>query len=383
MNIVHIYKDYFPVFGGIENLMREMAEAQTRSGHTVTALVTQLPGSAAETVMHNGVTVVKAARQLNVQSAPISVSFPREVARLTAGADIAHLHAPYPIGEACNLWFGKATRTVISWHSDIVRQKMLLRVYGPVLRRVIRHADAVIASSRQYAESSPWLQPMLSKVSVAPYGVDAERFSPGREVQAASVRAAWLEQIGTSAGPAPMIVLGVGRLRYYKGFDDLLRAVAQLPDVAVVIAGIGPMQSELQALARSLGLGARALFAGEPDDAALPAFYRAADVFALPSNSRAESFGVVIAEAMASGLPAVTTEVGSATSWITQHEQTGLVVAPRDPQALAAALGRMRNDALRVRMGAAARERVLAEFTHARMNDRVEAIYREVAARAR
>ena len=137
MRIVHIYKDYFPVFGGIENHIRHVAETQAQRGHEVTVLVTQLSGKPTSSEMLNGVHVIKTLRQLNVQSAPISLHFGKQVNLETAGADIAHLHAPYPIGEACNLYFGRARNTIITWHSDIVRQKTLLRVYAPVLRRVI------------------------------------------------------------------------------------------------------------------------------------------------------------------------------------------------------------------------------------------------------
>ncbi len=138
MRLLHIYKDYAPVLGGIENHVRDLAEAQAQTGHEVTVLVTQIKGAAGSDALVNGVRVVKATRQLNVQSAPIALAFPALVARLSRGMDIAHLHAPYPSGEACNLVFGAARKTIITWHSDIVRQKTLLRLYAPLLRRVCR-----------------------------------------------------------------------------------------------------------------------------------------------------------------------------------------------------------------------------------------------------
>jgi rhamnosyl/mannosyltransferase len=205
-----------------------------------------------------------------------------------------------------------------------------------------------------------------------PLGIDPQRFAPIERTltRAAELRAQW-----TAGLDAPLVVLSVGRLRYYKGLDDLIRALVKRPDALAIIAGDGPMRAEWQALAESLGIAARVRFVGSPSDDDLPACFHAADVYALPANVRAEAFGIAVLEAMASSLPVVTTEVGSATSWINQHDVTGCVIPPRDPAALANALGQLRDPATRRRMGDAARARVLAEFTRELMVQRVLAAY--------
>ncbi len=373
MRIVHIYKDYHPVLGGIENHIKQMAEAQAQAGHEVTVLVTQLAGKPASEGMLNGVRVVKTSRQMNVQSAPISVQFGKQVNVLTAGADIAHLHAPYPIGEACNLYFGRARKTVLSWHSDIVRQKTLLRMYAPVLRRVIAKADLIISASEQYAHSSPWLVHAQDKCRIVPYGIDMSAFVDD-PIAGEAVRNKLLTGINVAE---PLVLVSVGRLRYYKGLDTLIRALPQLPGVVSIIVGIGPMEAAWKALAQEIGVADRVIFAGEVSDADLPSYYSAADVFVLPSNSRAEAFGMVNLEAMARGLPLITTEVGSATSWVNEHGVTGLVVPPMDPDALAKAVDVLRDPELRRRMGIAACERVNALFTREKMVDGIENVYRE------
>jgi rhamnosyl/mannosyltransferase len=377
MRIVHIYKDYYPVFGGIENLVRVIAESQAKRGHAVDVLVTQIANRKSEIENRNGVRVVKATRQLNIQSTPVAFSFPRLVWELTHNADIVHLHAPYPIGEACNLIFGRGKKTVMSWHSDIVRQKTLLRVYAPILRSVVKRADRILSASEAYARSSPWIKAHLEKVSIVPYGIDPARFIDSEQ----SIED--IKRLRDRLIPAPlsdprsMIVLGLGRLRYYKGFDDLIRAVALTKNVIGVLVGIGPMEAELKMLASELGVSNRMIFAGEVSDDELPLYYQAADVFALPSNSRAEAFGMVILEAMASGLPILSTEIGTATSWINRHGETGFVVPPQQPDALARAIVQLRDDdALRARMGQAARLRVLSEFTQDKMFERIEEVYR-------
>lgn len=374
MKIVHIYKDYFPVFGGIENFIRTLAEAQAVQGHDVRVVVNSLQREL-ELVERNGVRITKTPRHLDIQSAPISFNFHSAVRRETAAADIAHLHAPYPIGEMCNLLFGQSRKTVLSWHSDIVRQKTLLKFYGPVLRRVIAHAHRIIPASQAYAQSSPWINAYLGKCRIVPYGIDAARFTQVRTSEALALRQQWLAPFGPQP---PLVVVGVGRLRYYKGFDDLIKAIAQTSNALAVIVGIGPLGVELKALAQQLDIANRVIFAGEPDDAHLPLYHQAADVFAAPSNSRAESFGISIIEAMASGLPVITTEIGTATSWINQHGETGLVVPPLNPVALASAINQMQNAGLRERMGKAARARVLQEFTQGRMVERMMTVYEDV-----
>ncbi|MCS7062241.1 MAG: glycosyltransferase [Anaerolineae bacterium] len=386
MNIVHVYKDYFPVLGGIENHIRQLAEAQAAQGHRVTALVTALGRRSDETIM-NGVRVIKAGRLMNVQSAPLSLSFLSYLRRCTAEADIVHLHAPYPPGEAANLWLGRGRKTVITWHSDIVRQKTLLRVYGPILRRVLRRVDGIIPTSEAYARSSPWLQAHLDKCFPVPLGINAERFRPDAvdAERIATLRRRWLANRTATRETQnePLIVLSVGRLRYYKGLDDLIRAIATVQDVIAVIVGEGPLGGAWRALAGELGVVDRVLFAGEVSDADLPAYYCAADVFVSSANARAEAFGIAILEAMACGLPAISTEVGTATSWINQHEITGLVTPARNPAALARAITTLRDDAeRRRRMGRAARQRIEAGFTEQQMIAGVQAVYERVLSSA-
>jgi rhamnosyl/mannosyltransferase len=175
-------------------------------------------------------------------------------------------------------------------------------------------------------------------------------------------------------------LLFVGRLRYYKGVDTLLRAMTMLPpEVRLRVVGTGPMLAAWRSLATELGLVDRVAFTDEVPDAALPRYYREATLFVLPANARAEAFGTVLLEAMASGLPCLTTEVGSGTSWVVQDDVTGRVVPPKDPEAMASAIAELLGDPERLReMGRAARARVAAEFTESRMVDRVMAVYEDL-----
>ncbi len=357
MHVLHLYKDYFPVLGGIENHIRILAEAQAAAGHDVTVLVCD-PGHVSHVTELNGVTVVKKGRLATAASMPLSLRQP--LALLGKSPDVIHVQSPYPLGEISATLLKWRVPLVISYQSDVVRQQGWLRLYAPLLRRVLLRASRILVSSPRYLETSPWLQAVRDKCVVVPLGVDHHRFAPPMDVY-----------------EGPPTLLFVGRLRYYKGLDTLLRAMPRLPDdVRLRVIGSGEMLASLQALTSELNLARRVQFVGEVPDVELPAQYHQASLFVLPANARAEAFGMVLLEAMASGLPCVTTEVGTGTSWVVQDGVTGRVVPPEDPVALAEAIRDLLADEGRRRaMGRAARARVEAEFTQERLVDRVMSVY--------
>ncbi len=366
--LLHIYKDYYPVLGGIENHLRTLAEAQAARGHQVTVLVTSRDGQTHMAEM-NGVRVVYAGRLATVASTPLSLALPLCLWR--EKPDIAHLHFPYPIGDLAHLLASRARRTVITYHSDIVRQKTLLRFYAPWLRLALGRAQRIIATSPRYIETSPFLAPRAAKCVVIPYGIHPERFEAVDPAQVAALRAPYREPL----------ILFVGQLRYYKGVEFLIRAMPQVTGHAWLVGtDTTTRRAELEALAQTLGVADRVTFLGE-QDAQLPAYFRACDVFVLPSIERSEAFGIVQLEAMAAGKPVVSSDVGTGVAWVNQHGVTGLVVPPRDPAALATALNRLTADAaLRAQLGAAGQQRVRSEFTVGTMVDRIEAVYQAVLA---
>lgn len=357
MHILHLYKDYYPVLGGIENYVKTLSEASVRRGHQVTALVTSPTRHTEESTL-NGVRVIKAGRWATLASTPLSADFVDWVRHLRP--DVAHLHAPYPLGEVAYAWHGRAPY-LVTYHADVTRpvQRAIMLAYGPVLRRILRRAHTVIATNPVVARNSPQLHG-LPQVTVCPIGVNLDRFQPPPAPPA----------------PRPFTALFVGVLRHYKGLPILLHALQQQPAMHALIAGEGPLRADLETLARELGLTARVRFLGRVPDADLPALYHQADVFVLPSTSRAEAYGMVMTEAMAAGLPCITTELGTGTSYVVEHEVTGLVVPPNNVAALAQALRRLMTDsALRATMGQAGRARALALFSEAHMLERLEDLY--------
>jgi rhamnosyl/mannosyltransferase len=209
-------------------------------------------------------------------------------------------------------------------------------------------------------------------VAVVPFGIEAERWTatPDVAARAAAIRA-------RSARP---LVLFAGRMVPYKGVGVLLEALSTL-DVSAILVGEGPSKIQWEAQAEALGLGDRVRFAGTVPHDELAALYHACDLFVLPSVTRAEAFGYVQLEAMACGKPVVSTTVPSGVAWVNRHEETGLTVPPGDAAAIREAVSTLTADkALRTRLGAEGRRRVLREFTMEQFGARAAGVFTEAAA---
>jgi rhamnosyl/mannosyltransferase len=290
--------------------------------------------------------------------------------------DIAHLHFPDPMSHLAALTLPREVKLVISWHSDIVRQRNWLRLYRPLLDRIVARADAIIAATPLHFSSSTQLGACHDPARrfVVPYGID---FAPFTTPSAASAGARLKAQLGKRP-----IIFAIGRHVYYKGFEFLIEAMRTVVDDALlVLGGSGPLTASLKSFASSLSLQNRVLFTGRIPDDALPAYYHAADVFCLPSVEPSEAFGLVQVEAMACHKPVVSCELGNGVTYVNRHGTTGLVVPPRNPEALANAINMLLADVgLRHRMGEAGHARAMEEFTAAHMCTSTLAVYESLLA---
>jgi rhamnosyl/mannosyltransferase len=371
MHIVHIYKDYYPVLGGIENHVKALAEGLAKHGHRVTVLVTNTT-SQDHILQQDNLTIIKAARLVHLASTPLSLRMLWHAASISS-ADVIDLHFPYPPADLVSLLVPGKPPLVVSYHSDIVRQKTMLRAYRPLLNWTLQRADRIVATSNRYIASSPWLRPHHNRCSIAPYSVDLARFSNPSDLLCQELR----QRYGTP------LILFVGKLRYYKGLHFLLEAMRMMHTPAhLLLVGNGPKEQALRSQANELTIEDRVHFLGEVSNEDLPNLYHAADAFVLPSHLRAEAFGIVQLEAQAARLPIVCTELGTDTSTITQHGKTGFVVPPADPPALAKALDALLcNPDMARWMGNNGRLRAETEFSHERMVERMEMIYQDVVAK--
>jgi rhamnosyl/mannosyltransferase len=315
----------------------------------------------------DSVKVTRVGTLFDFAAAPVC---PESVRRIRESrADIVHIHWPHPTALLAHLASGHKGRLVITYHSDIVRQKVLAKLFWPVLRKALDRADAIIAASPNYVESSPVLRRFEGKCRVIPFGVPLAQFDCFDPEEVARIRARF----------GPRIVLGVGRLIYYKGFEHLVRAMKNL-DAHLLVVGEGPLRGALEREALRGGVSDRVTFLGHVED--VVPYYHAADVFALSSVARSEAFGIVQLEAMACGKPVVNTRLDSGVTFVSVDGVTGLTVPPGDSESLAAALNRLLEDsALSARYGRAARLRVEREFDLEVMGRRTLCLYEEVMSR--
>jgi glycosyltransferase involved in cell wall biosynthesis len=293
-------------------------------------------------------------------SVPVSPGFPLWLRRLRA--DVVHVHMPNPVGEASVVLAAGGRPVVASYHADIVRQARLMPAYGPLVGSCLGRSAAIVVASGGLLESSPLLGPHRDRVTLVPYGIDLERYRP--EAVSPDERAAVRERF------AGRLVLFVGRLVYYKGLEYLLAAARNI-DASIVVVGSGPLEGELRTRARSIP---NVHFTGTVSEDDLVRYLAAADCFVMPSTSRAEGFGIATLEAQAMGVPAVVTDVGTGTVEAIAPGESGVVIPPRDPAALAEAVRSILEDPARAEaMGLAGRRRVVANHSLA---DRAAAMRR-------
>ena len=370
MRVLQLGKYYYPYMGGIENHLLLLCGELRKSLDLDVLVSNSRRASSVEDIA--GVRVTRCFELANFASTSICPTMPLELSRRRY--DLLHFHFPDPMGVMSYLVGRHAHRhaVVVTYHGDIVKQERLLRLYRPFMDKVLARADAIVCTSPDYRDGSNVLAPYRDKCRVIPHGIDLSQFERTREVdlEAAAIRARF--------GGRP-IVLGVGRLVYYKGFDYLVRAMRDV-DAELLLVGTGPLRSLLERTALESGVSARVHFLGEVEAKSLAAHYFASDVFALPSIARSEAFAIVQLEAMACGVPIVNTAIPrSGVTFVSRDGESGLTVPPSSAPDLARALAKLLADRdLARRLGDAGRARVRREFSKEVMAERMLALYEDV-----
>jgi rhamnosyl/mannosyltransferase len=380
MKILHTNKAYAEWVGGIETVVTDLSEGMARvEGNTVEALVCSHVNSCSTVRrVRNGVSVTYVPRWGSLASLPISPGFFPSLAR--ARADILHVHEPFPLVDLAMVLrpsiASHFSRIVVSWYSDIIRQRWALPFYGPVIQRFLRTVDRILVSVPSLIDNSEFLLPHRDRCEVIPLGVrlDWVQRRDARAEKAASLR----RRYGTP------LVLFVGRLVYYKGVEYLIEAMSKLPEARLVMIGSGPLKSRVDAgIARHrLQQRVTVIPYAEPED--LYAFYEACDLLVLPSTERSETYGLVQVEAMACGKPVVSTNITTGVPFVNQNGKTGFTVPPRDVQALVRAMAELLgNRDMALRFGEYARQRALREFSAETMVERTLKVYTDVLSSGR
>jgi rhamnosyl/mannosyltransferase len=362
LRVLQVGKFYPPHIGGMETHLQALCGGLSKLVDLRVVVSSDHRSSVEEIV--DSVRVTRLGTMLNAFSTAISPGMAAHIRN--SRANLVHIHLPNPTAVLAYLMSGYRGRLVVTYHSDIVRQKLLGRVFEPLLYAALRRSAAIIASSPNYLATSPVLQAFRDRCQVIPYGIDTVQFEQCDPDAVRRIRARFGERF----------IVTVGRLVYYKGLEYLIRAMADVRG-KLVIVGDGPLREKLERLAGQLGLAEKVIFAGAIDNAELLAYYHAAALFVLASVARSEAFGLVQIEAMAAGLPVINTTLDTGVPLVSVHEQTGLTVPPADPQALAAAVNRLLDDPhLRQKFGATGVLRARQEFSLETMLQRTLRLYR-------
>ncbi len=372
MRILQLGKYYTPDKGGMETALRHLAEGLLAAGHDVRVMVAgRRPRSGREDLPGVPGGLVRAGALGTWNSQPLTLTLPRLLRRELADfrPDIVHLHLPNPL--ACLAWriaarspAARRSLLVIWHHADIVRQRVGARLVEPLVQSALAGAAGICVSSEAWRRASRQLAPWRDRVRVIPFGIDLRPF---------------LSQEPQGDGP----FLFVGRLVPYKGVSELLEAVAGLPAARLDIVGTGPQWAQLSRRIAAPDLQGRVRLLGEVADADLPSLMARSRALVLPSLDRSETFGLVLVEAMAAGLPLVTSDLSTGVRELNRPGETGWLVPPGDRDALRAALAAVLADREAARaLGRNGRRLAVANYARSRLADDLVAWYGELLSAA-
>lgn len=368
MKIIQTNKAYFPKVGGIETTITTLSEGLVKDFNAeVTALVFNEKRSF-KTISKSieGVKVNYLPNFGSIASLPISFSYFDYIKKLNG--DILHIHEPFPWADLAIKFLPQVknnfSKIIVSWHSDIIRQKWVLSIYRKYIYNLLNIADQIIVSNASLIDNSSFLRAFRKKCNIIPIGTNLN----------------WTNNLSVTnnlkLNDGKKSILFVGRLVYYKGIEYLVQAMSSIKNAELTIIGSGPLKNKIIQQINSLNLGNRICVVPEVDSQTLHKHFNDCDLFVLPSVEKSETYGIVQIEAMACGKPVISTELGTGTSFVNQDKLTGFVVPPRDSNSLKDAINKLvENDDLRLNLGRNAKLRAFNEFTAEIMVKRIYHLY--------
>ena len=369
MKVLHVYKSFYPdSVGGVEQSILNLAVGcEVHGVYSEVFTLSRKPRS--ERFKNKGVFITQARTNFELASTPFSAEAVSKFKTIAPAFDLIHYHHPYPFCDIIKLSTCLKKPSIVTYHSDIVRQRLLKLIYAPLQAVFLNSVDRIVCTSDTYLRTSNTLQKYRSKTSPVPLGLD-ENSLPKPKTE---VLLKWQKKLGQP------FLLFLGVLRSYKGINTLLKAAKNL-DSKLVIAGDGPELARLQRQSHKLNLG-NIYFTGRVDEDDKVALLDLCTCLVLPSHLRSEAFGLVQVEASMRSKPLICTELGTGTSFVNEHNNTGLVVPPRNAYALSKAMNFMvGNPKIASRMGQNAYRRYKKLFSAERMCDQYVNIYDDVMA---
>lgn len=351
MNILHVYKTSMPdSYGGVESFLDTLCKAGSKLGIKNTVM-TLHPNPQKQPIKMSGYTVHQSKQNLFLASTGFSVKAFSNFKMLSKHSDIVHYHFPNPFADLLHFLTRVDKPTVLTYHSDIIKQKKLLMLYKPLMNKFLTSVGSIVAESPNYLNTSDVLKKYKDKVSVIPIGLDKSKY-PALNKNRLQY---WKKRFNGK------FFLFVGALRYYKGLDILIKA-AHTNHYPVIIVGTGSMEKALKEQVKNLGMN-NVHFVGSVSDEDKVALINLCYAFLFPSHLRSEAFGISLLEAAMYGKPLISCEIGTGTSYINIDGHTGLVIPPSNPKALNDAMGHLyKNENLAHKLGKNAKKRFYSIF---------------------
>ncbi len=333
MKILQLGK-FYPIIGGVEKVMYDIVEGMSKRVDICCDMLCASKNRHGKIIKLNRAKVICTPTWIKAFATMISPGMIIRLRQIKNDYDIIQIHHPDPMA-ALALWLsGYKGKVILHWHSDILKQRIALRLYKPLQDWLIRRADAIVGTTPKYLEFSPFLQGKCLKKICIPIGIDAI-FYDAAKVKA--LRDRYKEK---------KLIFSLGRLVEYKGYKYLVDAAKYLPnDYLILIGGNGPLKESLENLIAQNALQEKVLLLGRIQDEDLPTYYATCDVYVMSSVWKTEAFGIVQIEAMSCGKPVIATKIpGSGVDWVNENGVSGINVDPMDGKAIADAVMHILSD---------------------------------------
>ncbi|MDH5479901.1 MAG: glycosyltransferase family 4 protein [Nitrosomonas sp.] len=352
--------------GGVEQAINQIARSTTELD-IVTEILSLSSALTNSSIKVDGHLVHRCHSNFEIASTPFSISAFLKFRQLAKGADLIHYHFPYPFADLLHFASRINKPTLLSYHSDIIKQKYLLKLYRPLMHQFLSSVGHIVVTSPNYMESTTFLSKFKHKTSVVPFGLDKNSYP----IVSSKKLNYWREQFNTR------FFLFVGVLRYYKGLHILIEAASN-SDYPIVIVGTGSIEQELKTLAAKLKIR-NIYFVGRLPNEDKAALLELCYAFVFPSHLRSEAFGISLLEGAMYGKPLISCEIGTGTTYINIDKETGIVVPPSDPAALRQAMDYLWNNPKETAtMGKHAEARYWKLFTAEQMAKSYVSLYKEL-----
>lgn len=364
--VLQVGKFFYPDKGGIESTTKFIFDHFVHD-ENVNDVICFKRGKGSQKIYYGKSFVLKCGTAFHVASTPISFKFFYWFRKLRNNYDIIHIHSPNPLAAVALFLFPPKGKVLLHWHSDILTHKFLYFFFRSFENHLLKRADLILGTSPVYVQHSP---------SISRYDFKANYISSSTSESNFEVNEERVNEIKDEYD-GRKIIFALGRFIYYKGFEYLIEAAKYLSDdFVILIGGAGPMKEKYVALIKEYNLYNKVYLISDISQNELGNYYKACDVFCLPSTEKTEAFGLVLVEAMVFGKPVLATNIaGSGTSWVNVNNVTGINVEPKNSKALAEGVLKIMEEGNYKRFCINSRKRYEEKFTNTKFIDKLIMYY--------